>query len=241
LAPSPSATEKWARYPSSPCPPVSTCPGHPPFCLRWCYAIYEIASWRAHVREAAAYLLSLRDDFPDVAARYLSRLPHPVVRLHVSGDFYDRRYLEKWAEAARRLPHKTFYTYTKSLRLIRGADIPKNLIIHLSADPFNYAEAAEVWRELRRGFITFVYTPGRDEELQALQHLLENTEATILLFLNHVQHAPRAKVDVTQLRRRLKERLGPAASRVVFDPEEFAGGPQCLQCRLCWIYRPATF
>jgi hypothetical protein len=94
-----------------------------------------------------------------------------------------------------------------------------------------------VWRELRRGFITFVYTPGCDEELQALQHLLENTEATILLFLNHVQHAPKARVDVAQLRRRLRERLGPAVSRVVFDPEEFAGSPRCLQCKLCWIYR----
>jgi len=237
LGPFTIGNRKMGEMPFFSLPPVSTCPGHTPFCLKWCYAIYEIANWRAHVREAAAYLLSLRDDFPDIAVRYLSRLPHPVVRLHVSGDFYDRRYLEKWAEAARRLPHKTFYTYTKSLRLIRGADIPKNLIIHLSADPFNYAEAAEVWRELRRGFITFVYTPGRDEELQALQHLLENTETTILLFLNHVQHAPRAKVDVAQLRRRLREKLGPAASRVVFDPEEFAGVPQCLQCKLCWIYR----
>jgi len=241
LGPFTIGNRKMGEIPFFSLPPVSTCPGHTPFCLKWCYAIYEILNWRAHVREAAAYLLSLRDDFPDVVSRYLARLPHAVVRLHVSGDFYDKRYLEKWGEAARRFPGKIFYTYTKSFHILRNAEMPKNLVIHLSADPYNYVEATETWREIRRGLITFVYTPGREEELQAVKYLLENTQATILLFLNHVQHAPRARINTVQLRRRLRESLGPAADRVVLDPEEFAGGPQCVQCRLCWIYRAATF
>ncbi len=241
LGPFTIGNRKMGEIPFFSLPPVSTCPGHTPFCLRWCYAIYEIANWRAHIREAAAYLLSLREDFPDVVSRYLARLPHTVIRLHVSGDFYDRKYLEKWGEAARRHPQKIFYTYTKSFHILRNVETPKNLVIHLSADPHNYVDAAETWREVRRGFITFVYTPGREEELQAVKYLLENTQATILLFLNHVQHAPRMKINTAQLRRRLRELLGPAADRVVLDPEEFAGGPQCLLCGLCWIYRAATF
>ena len=44
-----------------------------------------------------------------------------------------------------------------------------------------------------------------------------------------------------KLAKLLAKSLGPAADRVVLDPEEFAGGPQCVQCRLCWIYRAATF
>ena len=159
LGPFTIGNRKMGEIPFYSLPPLLTCPGHTPFCTRWCYAVYEIVNWRAHVREAAAYLVSLRDDFPDIAARYLAKLPHPVVRLHVSGDFYDRRYLEKWAEVARRLPHKIFYTYTKSFDVIRNVETPRNLVIHLSADPYNYVKAAETWREIRRGLITFVYMP----------------------------------------------------------------------------------
>ncbi|MEZ0319289.1 MAG: hypothetical protein ABWK05_04745 [Pyrobaculum sp.] len=57
--------------------------------MRWCYAVFEIANWRAYVREATSYLLSKREDFVDVIDKYLRLLPHKVVRLHVSGDFYD--------------------------------------------------------------------------------------------------------------------------------------------------------
>ena len=216
-------------------PPVATCPGATPFCLKWCYAVYEIANWRAHVREAASYLLSLRDDFPEVILRYLRRLPHRAVRLHVSGDFYSAEYLEKWAEAARREPGRVFYTYTKSFRILRQVETPPNLVVHLSADPHNYVEAAEAWRELRRGLITYVYTPGAEpRDFEALRYILENTEAAVLLFLNHVQHAPRPRVRVPQLWRELREALGPLAKRVVLDPYEFSGGPQCSQCRICY-------
>ncbi|ABL88939.1 conserved hypothetical protein [Pyrobaculum islandicum DSM 4184] len=221
---------KLGEMPFFSLPPVTTCPGHTPFCLRWCYAIYEVANWRAHVREAASYLLSQRDDFVDVVLSYLAKIPHPVVRLHVSGDFYSRAYLEKWAEAAGRRPDKIFYTYTKSLDLIRRVETPENLVIHISADPYNYVKAVETWRELGRGLITYVYTPG--EDVGPIRYILENTGAVLLLFLNHVQHAPRD--DPRKIRTQLRATLGPQARRVVFDPEEFSSGPQCVQCGVCW-------
>lgn len=216
-------------------PPVVTCPGHTNFCVRWCYAVFEIANWRAYVREAASYHLSKRKDFADVVDRYLRLLPHRVIRLHVSGDFYDVEYLNKWAAAAERHGDKVFYTYTKSL-FVADAALPPNFVVHLSADPHNYREVAEAWNRLRRGFITYVYTPGYEKrDFEVLRHILSATDAHILLFKNHVQHAPRTRVRIEELRKALRSALGALADRVVFDPEEFYGGPQCVDCRLCWL------
>lgn len=38
-----------------------------------------------------------------------------IIRLHVSGDFFNRAYMEAWLEVARNNPNKIFYGYTKSL------------------------------------------------------------------------------------------------------------------------------
>ncbi|AAL63844.1 hypothetical protein PAE1962 [Pyrobaculum aerophilum str. IM2] len=231
LGPFTIGNRKMGEIPFFSLPPVLTCPGATEFCYKWCYAVYEITNWRAYVREAASYLLSLREDFPQVVGKYLARLPHRVIRLHVSGDFYDEEYFEKWAEIARQHPDRVFYTYTKSFHVVRG-EAPQNLIIHLSADPHNYIKAVETWREIKRGLITYVYTPGQEErDLPAIKYILENTDARILVFLNHVQHAPRLK---TALWKWLREALGALSQRIVLDPEEFAGRPQCAECALCW-------
>jgi hypothetical protein len=37
-----------------------------------------------------------------------------LVRVHESGDFYDREYAEKWSAIARALPDVIFFAYTKS-------------------------------------------------------------------------------------------------------------------------------
>jgi hypothetical protein len=189
----------------------------------------EIASWRAHIREAAAYLPSLRDDFPNVAARYLSRLPHPAVRLHVSGDFYDRWHLEKWAEAARRLPHKTSYTCQipppnprrRHPQKLNHPPKRRPLQLRRSRQGPAVAEARVHHPRLharKRRRAPSPPAPARKHRR--------------LLFLNHVQHAPRARADAAWLRRQLRERPGPASCHLMFDTEEFAEGPQCLQCKL---------
>jgi hypothetical protein len=40
-----------------------------------------------------------------------------TLRIHVSGDFCDAGYVEKWATIARRCPRTTFYAYTRSWRV----------------------------------------------------------------------------------------------------------------------------
>jgi hypothetical protein len=57
-----------------------------------------------------------------------------IVRLHVSGDFFNRNYFQAWVEVARLHPDRLFYTYTKSLQfwIQTWAAIPENLILTAS-------------------------------------------------------------------------------------------------------------
>jgi hypothetical protein len=40
----------------------------------------------------------------------------PLVRIHTSGDFFNQMYFNAWLIVAKRMPEKTFYAYTKSLK-----------------------------------------------------------------------------------------------------------------------------
>ena len=60
-----------------------------------------------------------------------------IVRIHESGDFYNKEYLQAWMIVAKRMPDINFYAYTKSLPFVKHlekeiGDIP-NFIITLSA------------------------------------------------------------------------------------------------------------
>lgn len=57
-----------------------------------------------------------------------------VVRLHVSGDFFNQVYFDAWLEVCKDNPHILFYAYTKSLNFwVRRLDqIPSNLVLTAS-------------------------------------------------------------------------------------------------------------
>ena len=44
-----------------------------------------------------------------------------AVRIHDSGDFFSREYLDGWREIARRNPHILFYAYTKEVAMVKDA------------------------------------------------------------------------------------------------------------------------
>lgn len=52
-----------------------------------------------------------------------------MVRIHVSGDFFNQNYFDAWMEVARRFPNTLFYAYTKELRfwVARLDSIPANV------------------------------------------------------------------------------------------------------------------
>jgi hypothetical protein len=55
-----------------------------------------------------------------------------VIRIHDSGDFYNREYVTKWLKIIDSLPNVKFYAYTKSYDLFEGVKIPSNFVLIFS-------------------------------------------------------------------------------------------------------------
>jgi hypothetical protein len=60
--------------------------------------------------------LSQADDFVAMITAEIHRRGVHILRIHVSGDFYDHTYALKWVTIARRCPRTTFYGYSRSWR-----------------------------------------------------------------------------------------------------------------------------
>jgi len=52
-----------------------------------------------------------------------------AVRIHDSGDFFSREYLDGWIEIAERFPWILFYAYTKEVAMLESAVLPDNFLI----------------------------------------------------------------------------------------------------------------
>jgi hypothetical protein len=99
-------------------PAVRTCPGRSSVCEAVCYATRN--RFRTDpVRERLHWCLrrSRRADFADHVVDEVRQKGALVVRLHVSGDFYDAEYAQKWLSAIRRCRATAFYFYTRSWRV----------------------------------------------------------------------------------------------------------------------------
>lgn len=109
-------------------PRLLTCPGAGQ-CVEYCYEkkierIYP----GVKVSRQRNLEFSKREDFVQRIVEYLRKRKERLVRIHESGDFYSRDYLEKWKEIARQVNDKIFLAYSKSYHLDNFWDnIPDNL------------------------------------------------------------------------------------------------------------------
>ena len=55
-----------------------------------------------------------------------------IMRVHVGGDYFSKRYLQAWIEVAKRNPEKIFYSYSKSLHFFKEFALPENLVLTAS-------------------------------------------------------------------------------------------------------------
>ena len=55
-----------------------------------------------------------------------------VMRVHVGGDYFSKKYLQAWIEVAKMNPTKIFYSYSKSLHFMREFALPENLVLTAS-------------------------------------------------------------------------------------------------------------
>lgn len=99
-------------------PPVSTCPGRSEACERVCYA--RVGRFRypsVKNRMTWCEVQSRRKDFVGRMVAEIRSRGILVIRLHVSGDFYDAGYARKWLDIMRLTPRVRHYFYTRSWRV----------------------------------------------------------------------------------------------------------------------------
>lgn len=79
-------------------------------------------------------LLKTAKNTKNITNLILQSLPKnsDIVRIHVSGDFFNMQYLQAWVNVAKLLPNTLFYAYTKSLVYLIGLELPANLSITAS-------------------------------------------------------------------------------------------------------------
>tara|TARA_R110000744_G_scaffold134893_1_gene244164 strand:+ start:689 stop:1357 length:669 start_codon:yes stop_codon:yes gene_type:complete len=106
-----------------------------------CYAASDEAR-SPQVRAARHWNFELlrRETEEEMFHRIQASIPKKakIVRIHVSGDFFNQRYFNAWARVARSNPSILFYAYTKSLKYwIDGDETPSNLKLTASWDNSN--------------------------------------------------------------------------------------------------------
>ena len=101
--------------------PGVTCPGKTGWCNRFCYAKRGFVPLSYPIYRAN-HRISLSHDFAEIMIYSLRRLDTPpILRLHMSGDFYAVRYIKDWEKVADALPEWRFYGFTHSWRRRRLA------------------------------------------------------------------------------------------------------------------------
>ena len=111
------------RYSMKTCPSAKECAVN-------CYARQGTYTWTP-VKNAYENRLgiTLQDNFSELMIDEIKRKKAQVIRIHDSGDFYSREYLQKWLKVMDNLPNVKFYTYTKSYSLFEAENLPDNFIV----------------------------------------------------------------------------------------------------------------
>ena len=102
-------------------------------CVKFCYAKKGAYIW-SNVQPAfeKRYQLSKTDDFVNIMNQEIAKKRPDYVRVHDSGDYYSRTYLDKWLAVAIHNPHVRFYSYTNCVEMLKNANLPDNYDIIFS-------------------------------------------------------------------------------------------------------------
>lgn len=96
-------------------------------CVKFCYAKKGAYIW-SNVKPAfeKRYELTKTSDFiVEMNAEILKKKPQ-YVRVHDSGDYYSKAYLQKWIEIAIHNPDVRFYSYTNMVEMFKNTELPDN-------------------------------------------------------------------------------------------------------------------
>lgn len=123
-------------------PAIKTCPYRTPLCEKCCYATKAERLYKAVLPSREANLEASKSetfiaDMILIIEKKLSTMKQKdlVIRIHESGDFYNRAYAEKWLAIATHFVNDsrvTFICYTKSFVYFDGIKLPENFRLRAS-------------------------------------------------------------------------------------------------------------
>ena len=103
-------------------------------CVKYCYAQkgnYTRFPKIGQLMEQR-YELSKQSIFIGLMNIEIKKKKADAIRIHDSGDFYSKEYLQKWISIAKDNPAVNFYAYTKSLPFFKDIILPNNMDIIFS-------------------------------------------------------------------------------------------------------------
>jgi hypothetical protein len=102
-------------------------------CVKFCYAKKGAYIW-SNVKPAfeKRYELTKTDDFIEAMNAEVIKKKPDYVRVHDSGDYYSKAYLDKWIQIAIHNPNVRFYSYTNMVKMMLDTSLPDNYDIIFS-------------------------------------------------------------------------------------------------------------
>ena len=101
-------------------PTKITCPGKTEWCTKTCYAARSEVQYPVVLLSYQRNLTASRlSNFARMATMEIQALPksYSLFRIHVAGDFYSVKYINKWITIVKMNKHINFYAYTRSWRV----------------------------------------------------------------------------------------------------------------------------
>lgn len=106
-------------------------------CIKYCYARKGTFKWPNTINAyEKRFRIARSPDFESLMnAALLIKNPH-FVRVHDSGDYFSKKYMERWFSIMRANPNIKFYSYTNSVLLMKqySGGMPDNYDFILSTD-----------------------------------------------------------------------------------------------------------
>jgi hypothetical protein len=102
-------------------------------CVKFCYAKKGAYIW-SNVQPAfeKRYELTKQDNFVDEMYKEIVKKKPAYIRVHDSGDYYSKKYLDKWIDIALLFPEVKFYSYTNMIQMFLDTDLPSNFDVIFS-------------------------------------------------------------------------------------------------------------
>jgi hypothetical protein len=99
-------------------------------CIKFCYAQNGAYNWNnTKIAYYNRFLITRKNDiFVDVIDNAIKTKKVDFLRIHDSGDFYNKTYFYNWLKIAKLNPQTKFYAYTNMINFVRNYknDIPSN-------------------------------------------------------------------------------------------------------------------